>query len=56
MSEEEVFNENENLFLHQVENFYTAFGFAKLCAQRCNILRPVKFNTLEENETECLSI
>lgn len=55
MSDEEIFNENESKFMHQVENFYTALSFAKVCAQKCNILRPERRSTLNDNEVTCLS-
>ena len=55
MSDEEGFSSDENVFIHQVENFYTAFSLAKLCAQKCNIIRAEKSNTLTNKETDCLS-
>lgn len=55
MSDEELFNENESKFMHQVENFYTALSFAKVCAQKCNILKAERRSTLNENEVTCLS-
>ncbi len=56
MSEEELFNNDENMFLHQVENFYTAWGLVKICAQKCNLFKAGAGNTLTDNDSKCLSI
>lgn len=55
MSDEETWNAEENLFLQQVEAFYTSWSFTKLCAKKCNILKAERNPNLSDGETNCLS-
>jgi hypothetical protein len=52
---DEVFSEDEGLFLRMVDNFYSAYSLTKVCARKCDILKPTRTDSLSSSETECLS-
>ena len=52
----ETWTNDENMFLQQVEAFYTSWSFTKLCAQKCNLFKAERSPVLSDSETNCLSI